>query len=69
MHVGVAMPGRVEAVPGGGSSKSSSAAAGRGDSAPDGLEIIYCTAVVEPVGLLSESAAGRAERRPRATAG
>ena len=34
MHVGVAMPSRVKAVPGGGSSKSSSAAAGR-DSAPD----------------------------------
>lgn len=29
-----------------------------GESAPDALEIIYCTAVVEPVSLLAESAAG-----------
>ena len=34
MHVGVAMPGRVKAVPGGGSSKSSSAAAGRATARP-----------------------------------
>ena len=34
-----------------------------GVRAPDALKIIYCTAVVEPVGLLPESAAGRADAK------
>ena len=63
MHVGVAMPGRVKAVPGGGSSKSSSAAAGRATARPTPPKIIYRTAVAEPVGLLPEPAAGRADAK------
>ena len=34
-----------------------------GDSAPDAPEIIYCTAVAEPVGLMPEPAAGRADAK------
>ena len=34
-----------------------------GESAPDAPEIIYCTAVAEPVGLLPEPAAGRADAK------
>jgi len=67
MYVGVAMRRRVKAVPGGGSSKSSSAAAGRATARLTPLlKIIYCTAVVEPVGLLPllpEPAAGRADAK------
>ena len=61
MHVGVAMPGRVKAVPGGGSSKC--AAAGRATARPTSPKIIYRTAVAEPVGLLPEPAAGRADAK------
>ena len=34
-----------------------------GDSASDAPEIIYCTAVADPVGLLPEPAAGRADAK------
>ena len=61
-NVGVAMPSRVKAVPGGGSSKSSSAAGGA-TARPTPPKIIYCTAVAEPVGLLPEPAAGRADAK------
>ena len=60
MHVGVAMPGRVKAVAGGG---SSSAAARRATARPTPPEIIYCTAVAEPVGPLPEPPAGRADAK------
>ena len=64
MHVGVAMPGRVKAVPGGGSSKSSSAAAGRATARPTPPKIIYCTAVAETRG-----PAARTSRWPRGCEG
>ena len=60
MDVGVATPSRIKTVPG----REGEQYRGRaGDSAPYAPEIIYCTAVAEPVGLLPEPAAGRADAK------
>ena len=63
MHVGVAMPGRGKGRAGQGVEQVEQCRVRTGDSAPDAPEIIYCTAVAEPVGLLPEPAAGRADAK------